>query len=262
MIKVRFEIYLDCEKEIRLPKYYNLSIKNMISENIDSKLHEQFDNEKYICENGKFDLFTFSKLMGISKIDSYTEEIVFTPPIGIILSSPIEDFLNGFGYLMIVCDDVYIGENHLKVKKLRVMEQPSIGSLELIYTLSPIVVYDDIVENSGELSFHCYSPNDKEFSEIIERDLRKKFFMIHNHEPEETQRISISPVKVEERLYKNNHGYEIKSWMGFFILEGSPELINIGYEAGIGCINSFGFGCFGFLKNKSSLSSYICRYTT
>lgn len=259
---MRFEIYLDCEKEIRLPKYYNSSVKNMIYESINPKLHEKFSNEKYICENGKFDLFTFSKLRGMSKINSYTEEIIFTPPIEIILSSPIEDFLDKFGYLMIVCGDVYLGENHLKLKKLRVMEQPSITSLELIYTLSPIIVYDDSIENSRELSFHCYSPNDKEFSEIIEKDLRKKFYIIHNHEPEENQRINLSPVKVEERLFKYDHGSEIRSWTGVFILEGSTELINIAYEAGIGRMNSFGFGCFGLLKNKKSLISYACRYPT
>lgn len=252
---MRFKIYFDCEKEIRLPKYYNSCVQNMIYNNV--RLNEQFCNEEYIYKNERLDLFTFSKLNGRYKINSYTDEIVFTSPVEIILSSPIESFLSRFGYLMIICDDVYLGENQLKMTKLRVMEKPKIDSLELIYMLSPVVVYNTFIKSSGESLLHFYSPNDKEFSEIIEKDLREKFFMIHNYEPEEFQRISISPVKVEERLFRYNHDIEMRTWIGIFILEGSSELINIGYEAGIGCMNSLGFGCFEFIDNKRRSPCYL-----
>lgn len=255
---MRFEICLDCERDIRLPIYYNSSVRDMIYDNISPELHRQFCDKECLYENKRFDLFTFSRLKGKSKVNSYNEEIVFTPPIEIILSSPIEEFLNELGYLMLICDDVYLGENQLKMTRFRIIEKPNISSLELIYMVSPIIVCDTIAENFEDSMTHYYSPNDKEFSEVIEKDLRKKFFKIHNCEPREFQNINISPVKVEEKIFRYNSDIEIRSWIGIFILEGDPELINIGYEAGIGCMNSFGFGCFGFVKGERRLPYCRC----
>ncbi len=257
---MRFEICLDCEKEIRLPMYYNSSVQDMIYDNINTELYGQFCNEEYIHEKKKFELFTFSRLKGRSRIDLYNQQIIFKPPVEIILSSPIEYFLNELGYLMLICDDVYIGENHLKMSKLRIMEQPDISSLELIYMLSPVIVYDTFIEDSGKLSNRYYSPDDYEFSKTIENDLRKKFFMIYNYELEESQGINIIPVKVEEKVFRFGTESEISSWIGTFILEGDPKLINIGYEAGIGYMNSSGFGCFEFINGKRRLPYYMHKY--
>jgi CRISPR-associated endoribonuclease Cas6 len=37
-------------------------------------------------------------------------------------------------------------------------------------------------------------------------------------------------------------GIKVRGWLAPFTIEGSPELIEIGYEAGFGARNSMGFG--------------------
>ncbi|MEM0506480.1 MAG: CRISPR-associated endoribonuclease Cas6, partial [Thermosphaera sp.] len=44
-------------------------------------------------------------------------------------------------------------------------------------------------------------------------------------------------------------GTVIKSWSGVFAIEGNPELIEMGYEAGLGSKNSQGFGMIEVIKN-------------
>jgi CRISPR-associated endoribonuclease Cas6 len=61
---------------------------------------------------------------------------------------------------------------------------------------------------------------------------------------------SISPLntkKLKKRvvIYKD---YVIKGWDGEFLVEGSKELMDIAYNAGIGSKNSQGFGCVEIKK--------------
>lgn len=37
-------------------------------------------------------------------------------------------------------------------------------------------------------------------------------------------------------------GIKVRGWLAPFTVEGSPELIELGYEAGFGSRNSMGFG--------------------
>jgi CRISPR-associated endoribonuclease Cas6 len=90
---------------------------------------------------------------------------------------------------------------------------------------------------------------EREFSELIRKNLIHKYEAYYNKLPLRDD-FSISPINkkgLKERvvIYKD---YVIKGWDGEFLLEGSEELMNIAYNAGIGSKNSQGFGCVEIKK--------------
>jgi len=47
----------------------------------------------------------------------------------------------------------------------------------------------------------------------------------------------------------------IKGWKGRYILEGDPQLIRFGYDAGLGSRNSQGYGIFEVMKQEKRRKS-------
>lgn len=94
------------------------------------------------------------------------------------------------------------------------------------------------------------SPED-DWSETIRRNLLRKYQALYNLAPED-DRLSWTwgqeYLRESERrrrcasVLTDIRGIKIRGWLALFAVEGSTELIEIGYEAGFGSRNSMGFG--------------------
>ena len=249
-IAMRFEITFTCDYVIRLPIHYNSIVQAMIYANISNELARKLHDIGYPYEERRFKLFTFSSLSGTYRLNRKSGEITFSPPVTLVISSPIEQFIYELGYSMLINNDLRLGENRLNVANLNTPPDPAIKTLEFIGMLSPITVYSTLKTAEGRSKTYYYSPYEPEFSELIASNLKKKYALIHKREAEEQRTISISPVKVDKRSEKllKYKGTIIRAWRGVYSLEGDPDLIRIGYETGLGSKNPQGFGCFKFLK--------------
>lgn len=247
---MRFQVTFISDKEILLPIHYNSAVQGMIYNNISEELANHLHDSGYLYGQRAFKLFTFSRIVGKFKMLQEKEQIIFYPPVNLTISSPIDRFIYELGHKMFLSDHVMLGNNILKVDKFECPPEPTFTSSMLIGMMSPMTIYSTLKTFDGRTKTYFYSPYEKEFSKIAEDNLRKKYALIYSVEPSDSMKISIKPVNVTKECekiirYKNTI---IKAWRGVYLLEGSPELIKVAYDAGLGSKNSQGFGCFRFLE--------------
>ena len=222
----------------------------MIYNHISPELGTQLHDVGHPYEKRSFKLFTFSRIDGIFRLDRDNQEIVFSPPIKIIISSPLERFIYELGYFMITSDDLQLGNNLMTIAGMNIPSEKEIKPSELIKMLSPITVYSTLKTLDGKSKTYYYSPYEHEFSQLIENNLKKKYALIYGNIPDDNQTVLIKPVKVGKGSEKilNYKGTVIKGWMGIYSIQGAPDLIRVGYDTGLGSKNSQGFGCFEFIR--------------
>ena len=91
-----------------------------------------------------------------------------------------------------------------------------------------------------------------DWSEIIKRNLVRKYQALYGREPSDgrlhwewDQKYIAEAAKRNRRpsvLIEVSEGIKVRGWLAPFTVEGSKELIEIGHEAGFGSRNSMGFG--------------------
>jgi CRISPR-associated endoribonuclease Cas6 len=113
--------------------------------------------------------------------------------------------------------------------------------------LSPIVI-SVAQERDGRLLARYLRADDPRLSEALRQNLLKKFWVVYGRAPHDSE-LSVEFDKEYvrrkgEEVYRlvDYKGTKIKGIMAPFVVRGSAELIEIGYEAGFGEKNSMGFG--------------------
>jgi CRISPR-associated endoribonuclease Cas6 len=224
---------------VDLPISYNYlvqaSLYNRISPELSNFLHDQgFRVGKRV-----FKLFTFSRLMG--KYTFNRGRILYDGEITLYVSSPIQRFIRELANEILRLGQITIGENQLKVTGISFPVEPDIKNEVKIRMLSPLTIYSTLLTPDKRKKTYYYSPMEKEFSELIDANAKKKLILLKRRNLK--SRLMITPIKVREVLvmYKNT---VIKGWLGLFCLKGPKTLIKIVYDAGLGSKNSEGFGMF------------------
>ncbi len=108
---------------------------------------------------------------------------------------------------------------------------------------------DDIFSDNTELGCHYIRPWEEGFSEAIERNLIKKYRLVHGKDIKsgdfeilvDKNYMNKRRGKITKKIsFKNT---EIVGFLAPFEVRGNPALIEIGYEAGFGEKGSIGCGC-------------------
>jgi CRISPR-associated endoribonuclease Cas6 len=113
--------------------------------------------------------------------------------------------------------------------------------------LSPIVVSRP-VESGGKLRAHYYRYGEPGLSKAVRANLVEKFKLLYGHIPiNQDLTIAFDASYIRRKRGKISKlidfkGTRIKGILAPFTAEGSPELMEVGYEAGFGEKNSMGFG--------------------
>jgi CRISPR-associated endoribonuclease Cas6 len=91
----------------------------------------------------------------------------------------------------------------------------------------------------------------EDWSDIIRRNLLHKYNALHGKKPEDDRlhwtwdREYIAAAEHRGKRLStltDIHGIKVRGWLAPFTVEGSRELIELGYEAGFGSRNSMGHG--------------------
>ncbi|HBC97543.1 MAG TPA: CRISPR-associated endoribonuclease Cas6 [Clostridium sp.] len=245
---MRLNINLGFKKKLSLPIHYNNILQAVILNWLGNENYQKFIHDfGYKVGKRKYKLFTFSKIYGKFKIDRERKTIDFFDNAHFTISSLENKFLSYLATNVIEKDNFKFGNNIVNVNSIETVNN-KISEREEVYTKSPIVMYSTFKNYKGNKTYY-YSPLEREFSELIRKNLIHKYEAYYNKLPLRDD-FSISPINkkgLKERvvIYKD---YVIKGWDGEFLLEGSEELMNIAYSAGIGSKNSQGFGCVEIKK--------------
>ena len=236
------------EGSLRLPIHYNHILQGFIYDNISQKLASFLHEQGYIHGKRSFKLFTFSRLYGKFRLNR--DSIDFESPVHFYIASSDSHFIQEFAESLIKAGNVKLGRQLIRVSSIEVYPNQKFNKEVIINTLAPITVYSTLNTRAGKKKTYYYSPYEKEFSELIADNLRKKFELVYHKEPG-SRNLVIELIKNGKRVSEKVIKYKdfiVKGWMGKFKLKGSLSLISVAYDTGLGSKNSQGFGMFEIVR--------------
>jgi len=227
---------------LSVPVHYNHLVQGLIYHHIDPDLAEYLHDQGLSLEGRSFKLFVFSRLFG--RFERHGERLVFRDHLELQVASPIERFIGSLGGRLLHAATVVLGEAEAAVESVSLTEEMDVPDCLVVAALSPITVYSTLYTPAGGKKTYYYSPFENEFAAQIAGNLRKKYWALFGQEPPADWDLSVEPVGISSRhqalaFYK---GTVVKGWMGNYRLRGTPALIRLALDAGMGSKNSQGFG--------------------
>lgn len=238
------KITMVSDHEINLPFSYNSIVQAVLYSCIDNKVYDKGTGDR------TYKLLSFSSISNKPVfIDKEHKRFVFPNEIGFYVSSIDNSF---FDFLMKSKTDetegLNLGGNKVSIARVDVIKQETFSG-GTVKALSPITVYSTFEKPDGGKVVHYYSPYDSEFEELIRKNLINKYKSYYGEEPEDAN----FTIKPEGRIIEKMitfKGLLVRGYSGMFNISGSPELINMGFCAGLGSKSSQGFGLIIRPDNK------------
>lgn len=243
---MQLTIFFTAPGPVAVPVQYGHLLQGLIYSHMDNPVLRSYLHEQgFTLEKRRFKLFTFSRLLGREvRYDQAAGRLVFTPPLRLVVCSPIPFILQELGTGFLRKGQVRLGDARLVVKEFATTDPRVRQDILQVRMLSPVVVYSTLSNGDGRRYTYYYSPFEPRFSALVAGNLAKKHLLIHGR-PARTEGFTIRPVRVEDRDMKITRYKEtvVKGWMGEYELHADPGLLQIALDAGLGAKNSQGYGC-------------------
>ncbi len=240
---MRIKLTLFSDNLIKLDFQYPLLLRALIYHLLPDDFAQFLHDTGYSYEKRNFKLFTFSRIFGHRHraLREPNFPLVFEPQIHFYLSSPVNEILEYVANESLKRGGLRLGSNRVFLKAIEV-ENPQIFSEKVrIRMLSPMAIRSTVTTAEGKKKSYYYHPQENEFSELMRRNLEKKYHLVYRQALE--GHLKITPCgRNKERILKGDRNFIIKAWDGYFELEGTPELIQLSYDTGLGEKNSLGLG--------------------
>lgn len=248
---MRVKLTLIAEQEkTQLPFNYSFAVAALIYRTLgqaSAAFATRLHDEGFASQNRKFKLFTFSRL-GIRIQDPSGEQLRLADRnVTLQVSSPVAQFVKNFVEGLFQSETFIIANAAFTLVNAETLLPPEFTERMKFRALSPITEMTD-VEGSKHGRFLNLSDN---WSEIIKGNLLHKYYALHGKRPEDERLQWIwdeEYIAAAERRGRrlsaltDIHGIKVRGWLAPFTVEGSRELIELGYEAGFGNRNSMGHG--------------------
>ncbi|WP_457644431.1 CRISPR-associated endoribonuclease Cas6, partial [Persephonella sp.] len=175
---MRIKLVLNGYKEfVELPLHYNSIVQGILYRSLPKFLSEFLHEIGFFYNGRRFKLFTFSRIFSEKFIiDRKKKKIRYKNPITIYVSSGVSDITKNWGENFLKKEKINLGTNKLFLESIEILEQPEFKEEILIKTLSPITVYRTF---ANEKKFYrYYTPDEREFCELLKENLRKKYSIL------------------------------------------------------------------------------------
>lgn len=212
------------------------------SEAFATRLH----NEGYSDEGRKFKLFTYSRLDFRRSHRSGETIVLDDPGVRLLVSSPVSEFIEYFVSGLFASETFQIARTQFVLTAAETIAPPDFATINRFQALSPIT--ESVRDEQGRVRF---LHTDEDWSAVMQRNLLRKYRALYGTDPTDNtlrwewdqaylQRIATQGRRASALIDINS--IKIRGWLAPFRVEGSQELIELGYEAGFGSRNSMGFG--------------------
>jgi len=232
-----------------LPLNYQYAVASLIYTTLGSASTDfaaMLHDDGFRADGRKFKLFTFSRLATERARVTGDQMLLEEPTVSLQVSSPVKDFVEHFVAGLFQSETFAIAGAHFNLEQAETLPAPTFTNRMSFRALSPVT------ESIGEGQKHprFLSPDD-DWSEIIRRNLIRKYHALNGHESVDTRLIwTWDQAYLAEAARRGRRpsvlidirDTKIRGWLAPFTVEGSQELIELGYEAGFGSRNSMGFG--------------------
>jgi len=250
---MRMLLRFKCEQPLELPINYQDWLIGFIYANISDEAYRQFLHEEgYVYRGRAYRHFAFSRINGKYRVDREKKTITFQSPFTLLVTSPIDKFLQEFARSMLISDQLRIGKYPVTLESFEVLpEEPELPGQIRIRMLSPLVVYSTMTHPNGVKYTYYYHPQHELFSSMIEANLKRRYFSMHPEDPELlASPIAIRPVRVtpRDKVITRFRGLIIEGWMGEYELSGDLRYLRWAYHTCLGSKGSQGFGVFEIIR--------------
>lgn len=240
---MRIKLMFDSNNLICLPYKYNVFLRNLIYQLLPSEFASFLHDIGYKYEKRSFKLFTFSRIIGKRIKDKRNRKypLVFNKRIYVYVASPINKILEYVASSALTNEEIMLGDNRCFLRSIEVEKSPEFSERVKIKMLSPMSIRSTFFTHNNTQKSYYYSPFEREFSELMKRNMVKKYKIVYGEKMNGD--LKIKPLgRVRERIVIGDRGFVIKAWDGIYELQGSPELIKLSYSTGLGEKNSLGLG--------------------
>ncbi|SDZ03266.1 CRISPR-associated endoribonuclease Cas6 [Tindallia californiensis] len=246
---MRLEITFKAEKRVSLPIHYNYYLQGMIYRHISKELATFLHDNGFPYENRKFRLFCFSQLEGDSVYVKKNKRIEFDGLIKLNITSPIPEFCQELGNSLLFAETVELANQTLKVQEVAARSNRVIDSKGTFKLISPATVYSTLQRPDGGKYTVYHSPEEKEFEQQVDKNLRKKYMSLYGQEPPKglVKTQPLNPSRQSVIYYKTSF---IKGYSCQMQMEGPIQLLQMAMDTGIGSKNSQGFGCLKEIERR------------
>lgn len=246
---MRILLHLRSDNPIELPMNYQEYLIGFIYKNISDEKYRSFLHDQgYTYQNKTYKHFAFSRILGTYQINRARKTITFERSFSLLVTSPIDRFLQEFAQSMLLSDELQIGHYCIKLDSFETLPEPDpFPDTIRIRMLSPIVTYSTLSHPNGVKYTYYYSPHQEQFPAMIEVNLKRRYFSMH---PEDSNLakspFSIVPLNVNPRhkVVTRFRGIIIEGWMGEYEVSGDPRLLRWAFHTNLANKGSQGFGVF------------------
>ncbi len=242
--------FLASNRNTMLPLNYNHAVAGLIyrtvgnaSEEFAARLHD----EGFEADRRRFKLFTFSRLFVNRRRVIGDRMMLEAPEVSLQVSSPVGDFIEHFVSGLFQSERFNIAGAEFGLSEAETIAPPEFSERMTFRALAPIT--EAVRDEQNRVR---YLNLDDDWSEIIGRNLVRKYQALYGREPSDSrlhwewdEEYIAGQAKRNRRpsvLIEVSKGIKVRGWLAPFHVEGSKELIEIGYEAGFGKSNAMGFG--------------------
>jgi CRISPR-associated endoribonuclease Cas6 len=242
--------FLAAKRNATLPLNYNHAVAGLIyrtignaSEAFAAHLHD----EGFEADLRRFKLFTFSRLFVKNRRVVGDRLLLESPEVTLQVSSPVGEFIEHFVSGLFQSERFHIAGSEFTLAEAETIAPPEFNGRMSFRALAPIT--ESVRDEQNRVR---YLNLDDDWSGVIERNLARKYEALYGRAPvyeglrwEWDQAYIAEAGKRNRRpsvLIELSEGTKVRGWLAPFTIEGSKELIELGYEAGFGSRNSMGFG--------------------
>jgi CRISPR-associated endoribonuclease Cas6 len=241
---MRIKVTFQSKEPIVIPRQYQHLLQGLIYHLIQNQEVQDFlHNEGFQWEKRRFKPFSFSWLQGKYEVKNHAFH--FLSPSSFYISSNWQPFMEALVNSLVKTTEVRLGSQMVRVDEVGMLPTPEFQARTLIHTLSPITMYSTLETAERRKVTHYYEMWDKQFSELIRKNLVKKAQAVLGEDLGEVT-FSLTPIGIKsyDRLKTISYKSQIiKGWVGTFVMEGDQRLQRIAYDMGLGGKNGIGMGC-------------------
>lgn len=240
---------LASKRKTTLPLSYNHAVAGLIyhtlgnaSQDFAAMLHD----EGFKAENRRFKLFTFSRLSASRSRRVDDRLLLESPEVDLLVSSPVADFIEHFVSGLFQSERFHIAGAEFALAQAETIAPPEFTEKMNFRALSPVT--ESVRDEQNRVR---YLSLEDAWSEVIARNLVRKYEALYGRAPAENRlQWRWDEAYITELAKRNRRasalidieGIKVRGWLAPFAVEGSKELIELGYEAGFGKSNAMGFG--------------------
>ncbi len=193
-----------------------------------------------------FKFFTFSRVLTHKAFRKGDNLVLEDPNIELQVGSPVNEFIEHLVAGLSRLESWQIANGRFRLAHTELIPPPRFAERMSFRALSPIT--ESVRVAPDHPTFLSLADN---WSEVIQRNLLRKYEALHGRTAEDQRLVwtwNKNYIDEAERrgkrlsVLRDIHGTKVRGWLAPFLVEGSRELIELGYEAGFGARNSMGFG--------------------